>query len=99
MGIDKDFASAYAKAQIAAGQKLPTKGKVFLTMVRAGRASQPSRGRHFPYILPVIVGKKRRPWHFPIFHLYQAGPHAAAGGCPDQQGPTCKVASPAPLLG
>jgi hypothetical protein len=33
MGIDKDFASAYAKAQIAAGQKLPTKGgKVFLTM-------------------------------------------------------------------
>lgn len=35
MGIDKDFASAYAKAQIAAGQKLPTKGKVFLTMVRA----------------------------------------------------------------
>jgi carbamoyl-phosphate synthase large subunit len=33
MGIDKDFASAYAKAQIAAGQKLPTKGgKVFLTV-------------------------------------------------------------------
>jgi hypothetical protein len=33
MGIDKDFASAYAKAQIAAGQKLPTRGgKVFLTM-------------------------------------------------------------------
>ncbi len=33
MGIDKDFASAYAKAQIAAGQKLPSRGgKVFLTM-------------------------------------------------------------------
>jgi len=32
MGIDKDFASAYAKAQIAAGQKLPKGGKVFLTM-------------------------------------------------------------------
>mmetsp|Transcript_22911 Transcript_22911/g.50216 ORF Transcript_22911/g.50216 Transcript_22911/m.50216 type:complete len:1179 (-) Transcript_22911:261-3797(-) len=32
MGIDKDFASAFAKAQIAAGQKLPKSGKVFLTM-------------------------------------------------------------------
>ena len=32
MGIDKDFASAFAKAQIAAGQKLPKTGKVFLSM-------------------------------------------------------------------
>jgi carbamoyl-phosphate synthase large subunit len=32
MGIDKDFASAYAKASIAAGMKLPTSGKVFITM-------------------------------------------------------------------
>lgn len=33
MGIDKDFPSAFAKAQIAAGMKLPTRGgKVFLTM-------------------------------------------------------------------
>eukprot|EP00879_Flechtneria_rotunda_P008192 GHRR01008582.1.p1 GENE.GHRR01008582.1~~GHRR01008582.1.p1 ORF type:complete len:946 (+),score=318.01 GHRR01008582.1:215-3052(+) len=32
MGIDRDFASSYAKAQIAAGQKLPMKGKVFISM-------------------------------------------------------------------
>ncbi|KAG2424433.1 hypothetical protein HXX76_014486 [Chlamydomonas incerta] len=32
MGIDKDFAAAFAKAQIAAGQKLPTTGKVFVSM-------------------------------------------------------------------
>ncbi|GAX74736.1 hypothetical protein CEUSTIGMA_g2183.t1 [Chlamydomonas eustigma] len=32
MGIDKDFAAAYAKASIAAGMKLPKSGKVFLTM-------------------------------------------------------------------
>lgn len=32
MGIDKTFAGAYAKAAIAAGQKLPTTGKVFITM-------------------------------------------------------------------
>ncbi len=28
MGIDKEFASAFAKAQIAAGQRLPKTGKV-----------------------------------------------------------------------
>lgn len=32
MGIDYDFASSYAKAQIAAGQKLPMSGKVFISM-------------------------------------------------------------------
>ncbi|CAK0765005.1 hypothetical protein CVIRNUC_003215 [Coccomyxa viridis] len=33
MGIDKTFAKAYAKAAIAAGQKLPTSGNVFLTVM------------------------------------------------------------------
>lgn len=33
MGIDKDFSSAYAKASIAAGLKLPTSGNVFITMI------------------------------------------------------------------
>jgi len=32
MGIDKDFAASYAKAQIAAGQRLPRSGKVFVSM-------------------------------------------------------------------
>lgn len=32
MGIDKTFAAAYAKAQIAAGQRLPKGGKVFVSM-------------------------------------------------------------------
>eukprot|EP00775_Hariotina_reticulata_P009331 gene9331-9495_t len=32
MGIDYDFASSYAKAQIAAGQRLPMSGKVFISM-------------------------------------------------------------------
>jgi len=32
MGIDKTFAAAFAKAQIAAGQKLPKHGKVFLSV-------------------------------------------------------------------
>jgi carbamoyl-phosphate synthase large subunit len=32
MGIDRDFSSAYAKAAMAAGQRLPTGGNVFITM-------------------------------------------------------------------
>jgi carbamoyl-phosphate synthase large subunit len=32
MGIDKTFGLAYAKSQIAAGQKLPTKGNVFISV-------------------------------------------------------------------
>ncbi len=32
MGIDKDFSAAYAKAALAAGQILPRKGNVFITM-------------------------------------------------------------------
>ena len=32
MGIDKDFGRAYIKSQIAAGQKLPRKGNVFISV-------------------------------------------------------------------
>jgi len=32
MGIDKDFSQAYIKSQIAAGQKLPKKGNVFISV-------------------------------------------------------------------
>jgi carbamoyl-phosphate synthase large subunit len=32
MGIDKDYGKAFAKAQIAAGQNLPTSGKVFISV-------------------------------------------------------------------
>ncbi len=32
MGIDRDFGRAYAKSQIAAGQILPVKGKVFISV-------------------------------------------------------------------
>jgi len=32
MGIDEDFSSAYIKSQIAAGQKIPKKGNVFISV-------------------------------------------------------------------
>ena len=37
-GIDKDFTKAYAKAQIAAGQRLPTEGKVFISVRDSDKA-------------------------------------------------------------
>ena len=33
MGIDVSFSKAYAKAAIAAGQRLPESGNVFMTMI------------------------------------------------------------------
>ena len=33
MGIDMDYSKAFAKAAIAAGQKLPTGGGVFITVM------------------------------------------------------------------
>ncbi|MCG2706123.1 MAG: carbamoyl-phosphate synthase large subunit [Candidatus Omnitrophica bacterium] len=32
MGVDKDFGRAYIKSQLAAGQKIPTKGNVFISV-------------------------------------------------------------------
>ena len=46
MGIDKDFAAAYAKASIAAGQRIPLKGKVFISVNDRSKAS----------IIPVATG-------------------------------------------
>ncbi len=45
MGIDADFALAFAKAQIAAGSRLPKSGKVFISMAEAHkkRMIEPAR--------------------------------------------------------
>ncbi len=45
MGIDADFALAFAKAQIAAGSRLPKTGKVFISMAEAHkkRMIEPAR--------------------------------------------------------
>ena len=39
MGIGTDFGSAYAKAQLGAGQKLPTQGTVFISVMDADKAA------------------------------------------------------------
>ena len=39
MGIDQDFATAFAKSQIGAGTHLPTKGRVFISVKDADKAA------------------------------------------------------------
>jgi len=39
MGLDKNFARAFAKAQLAAGGTLPTRGKVFLSVKESDKAA------------------------------------------------------------
>ncbi len=43
MGIDRDFSRAFIKSQIAAGQRLPTKGNVFISV----------RDKDKPAVLPI----------------------------------------------
>ncbi|HMS20454.1 MAG TPA: carbamoyl phosphate synthase large subunit, partial [Sphingorhabdus sp.] len=45
MGIDKDFATAFAKAQLGAGMKLPQSGKLFVSVKDSDK----------PHIVPAIT--------------------------------------------
>jgi carbamoyl-phosphate synthase large subunit len=45
MGIDSDFARAFAKSQLAAGMKLPTKGMAFLSVREADKPGLPAIAR------------------------------------------------------
>jgi carbamoyl-phosphate synthase large subunit len=39
MGIDRDFGAAFAKAQLGAGQHLPTRGTVFISVEKKDKAA------------------------------------------------------------
>ena len=52
MGIDVHYPQAYAKAALAAGQKLPTGGKVFLTVM----------DKHKDSIVPIAQQLQVRSW-------------------------------------
>ncbi len=47
MGLGFDFGSAYAKAQLGAGQKLPTEGTVFISVMDADKPSVVPVARQF----------------------------------------------------
>jgi carbamoyl-phosphate synthase large subunit len=55
MGIDKDFTKAYAKAQIAAGQRLPTKGKVFISVRDGDKAEAAVIAKQFSEMGMTVV--------------------------------------------
>jgi len=50
MGIDATFPMAYAKAQIAAGQRLPTSGNVFISMNEVNKAGMLPVAKRFAEI-------------------------------------------------
>lgn len=58
MGIDKTFAKAFAKAQIAAGVKLPTKGLAFLSVKESDRKYLPQIAKDLKEIGFEIVATK-----------------------------------------
>ncbi len=47
MGIDHDFGAAYAKAQLGAGQKLPSQGTVFISVMDADKRAIVDVAREF----------------------------------------------------
>ena len=47
MGIDMDFGHAYAKAQLAAGQRLPSSGAVFISVADTDKAAVLPVAKHF----------------------------------------------------
>jgi len=47
MGVDTDFGRAYAKSQMAAGQKLPVSGAVFISVQDADKGAVLEAARHF----------------------------------------------------
>src|SRR3569623_2138565 len=50
MGIDSDFARAFAKSQLAAGMKLPTKGTAFLSVREADKPQLVELGRRLHHL-------------------------------------------------
>jgi carbamoyl-phosphate synthase large subunit len=63
MGLDKDFGRAYIKSQIAAGQKLPKQGNVFISVC----------DRDKPLVVPIARKLKELK-----FHIYSTAGTAAS---------------------
>ncbi len=73
MGIDFDFGSAFAKSQLAAGQKLPTEGSVFVSV----RDSDKDR------VLPSV--RKLADMGFNILASHGTSEHLEKAGIPNEQ--------------
>jgi carbamoyl-phosphate synthase large subunit len=72
MGIDAEFGPAYAKAQLGAGQKLPTHGGIFISV----------NDRHKPAVLPVAA--RFQAMGFTILATAGTGGFLSANGIPSR---------------
>lgn len=80
MGIDKDFAGAYAKASIAAGMKLPKSGKVFITMNEKSKKDIVPIARdlgNLGFGLVATTGTAKVRFRACIVHVGHAGRHCS----------------------
>jgi hypothetical protein len=73
MGIDVTFGKAYAKAAIAAGQRLPQSGNVFITMMDKYKEAA------------VPIAKDLQALGFGIMATYNTAAHLRAAGLKDVQ--------------
>src|SRR5690349_22033502 len=74
MGIDSDFARAFAKSQLAAGMKLPTRGVAFLSVREADKPALPAIARRL-----VTLG-------FTLCATHGTAAYLKAHGLPDVRG-------------
>lgn len=72
MGIDSDFSKAYAKAALAAGQKLPASGNVFVSMT----------DKYKEAIVPIAKELKASSCLPALQHTWYSLPVRAFGGRP-----------------
>jgi carbamoyl-phosphate synthase large subunit len=84
MGIDRDFGRAYAKSQIAAGQKLPREGTVFISV-----KDRDKRGI-------IMIARGLTDLGFQIVATYGTGNVLERNGVPARQ--VCKVGEGRPTV-
>ena len=71
MGIDEEFGKAFSKSQISAGQNLPTKGTVFISV------KEPDKGKSYP------VAKQLFDMGFIFLATYGTSKHLKSLGIPN----------------
>ncbi|MEA3359055.1 MAG: carbamoyl-phosphate synthase large subunit [Thermodesulfobacteriota bacterium] len=71
MGIDADFGKAFSKSQLSAGQNLPTKGTVFISI------KEPDKGKIYP------VAKQLLDMGFSFLATYGTSKHLKSLGIPN----------------
>ena len=78
MGIDADMGMAFAKSQVAAGNKLPMKGTVFLSVndrdkEKLSDVAEALHGLGFHFVATSGTAACLRKWNIPVEEVYKVG--------------------------